>query len=61
MTDRDATPTETEPEEPADLAQEVERGESERTPLLVLSGVMLAAALVVGVLVVLLLLVYFLF
>ncbi len=61
MTERDATPAPTEPEAAPDLVEEVERGESERTPLLVLSGVMLAAALVIGVLVVLLLLVYFLF
>ena len=61
MTDRDSTPGETQPEQPTDVVQEAERGESDRTPLLVLSGVMLAAGLVVGVLVVILLLVYFLF
>ena len=52
----------TEPEQgnkAEELAREADRGASDRTPLLVLSGVMLAAGLVIGILVLILLLVYF--
>ena len=46
-------------ETPKDLVEEAERGRSERTPWLALSGVTLVVTLVVAVLVAVVLLVYF--
>ena len=46
-------------ETPKDLAEEAQRGRSERTPWIALSGVTLVVALVVAVLVAVVLLVYF--
>jgi hypothetical protein len=47
-------------ETPKDLVQEAERGRSERTPWLALTGVTMIVAAVVGVIVVIALAVYFL-
>ena len=47
-------------ESPKKLAREAERGSSERTPLIALTGVTMVIAAVVAVLVVVLLLIYFL-
>ena len=49
-----------ETEKPADLAREVEQGESERTPALALTGVTLAVGALVGVVLVIVVAVYLL-
>jgi hypothetical protein len=49
-----------ETEKPADLVREAERGESERTPLIALTGVTLALAALVGVVLVIVVAVYLL-
>ena len=49
-----------ETEKPADLVREVERGQSERTPVLALTGVTLAVAALVGVVLVIVVAVYLL-
>jgi hypothetical protein len=48
------------PESPRDLLDETQRGRSERTPALALTGVTIAVALLVCVILVAALLVYFL-
>jgi hypothetical protein len=47
-------------ETPKDLVRETERGRSERTPWLALTGVTIAVAVLVGVILVVSLVVYFL-
>ncbi len=47
-------------ESPNELLREAERGESARTPFLLLSGVTLVIALAVGLLLVVLFIIYFL-
>lgn len=47
-------------ENPADLAREVERGQSERTPVIALTGITLSVAGLVGVVLVIVLAVYLL-
>jgi hypothetical protein len=49
-----------ETEKPAELLREVERGESERTPVLALTGVTLTVAALVGVVLVIVVSVYLL-
>jgi hypothetical protein len=49
-----------ESEKPAELIREAERGRSERTPLLALTGVTLAVAILVGVVTVIVVAVYLL-
>ena len=46
-------------ETPKELAQEADRGRSERTPWIALTGVTLAVAVLVGVILVAALIVYF--
>jgi hypothetical protein len=46
-------------ENPKDLAEEVQRGRSERTPLLALTGVTIGVGAFVTVLIVVVLIVYF--
>ena len=47
-------------EQPEDLVREVEQGQSERTPVLALTGVTLAVAALVGVVLVIVISVYLL-
>ena len=47
-------------EQPGDLVREVEEGQSERTPVLALTGVTLAVAALVGVVLVIVVAVYLL-
>jgi hypothetical protein len=47
-------------EKPADLVREADRGQSERTPVLALTGVTLAVAALVGVVLVIVVAVYLL-
>jgi hypothetical protein len=47
-------------EQPGDLVREVEEGKSERTPVLALTGVTLAVAALVGVVLVIVVAVYLL-
>jgi hypothetical protein len=49
-----------ETEKPAELLREVERGESERTPVLALTGITLTVAALVGVVLVIVVAVYLL-
>jgi hypothetical protein len=49
-----------ESEKPAELVREAERGESERTPVLAITGVTLAVAALVGVVLVIVVAVYLL-